>query len=110
MKGKRLMLLLLIMALVCAAAFAEERITKIKDVPVREVPQVTAKRANGVITAEEWTEYYPEIVESLSMNRDNTERVKYTETNPDIQILYDGMGFASTVTGYFDCYINFTHD
>lgn len=98
MKGKRLMLLLLIMALVCAAAFAEERITKIKDVPVREVPQVTAKRANGVITAEEWTEYYPEIVESLSMNRDNTERVKYTETNPDIQILYDGMGFAFDYT------------
>ena len=92
---KRIGALALALALAAASAALAERV---RDVPVPEVPAVKASRANGVVTADEWAPYYPEIAESLRMNGENTERVLYTETNPDITILYDGMGFAFDYT------------
>ena len=81
---------------------SEMGIASISDIEVPEVPDVTPSRANGVITAKEWSEYYPNEYESYmrnELNRGAAEgRVKYTETNPDIQILYQGMGFAFDYT------------
>ena len=95
---KRVLGVALGLVIAAAAGFAEERITRVGDVPVPEVPEVKAKRANGVVTAEEWAAYYPEIAASLKMDEENTDRVKYTETDPDITILYDGMGFSFDYT------------
>ena len=77
-------------------------VTSIAEIPVPEVPDVTPSRANGVVTAAEWASYYPNEYGTYMKNADNmgdpAGRIKYTETNPDIQILYHGMGFAFDYT------------
>ena len=88
----------LALVLLASLGMAEGKITRVSDIPVPPVPEVTASRANGVVTAEEWSAYYPEIAASLKQNEANTDRVKYTETDPDITILYDGMGFSFDYT------------
>ena len=97
-KMKRITAAALALMMTASLGLAEGKITRVRDVPVPEVPEITAKRANGVVTAEEWAQHYPEIAASLRMDEENTERVKYTETDPDITILYDGMGFSFDYT------------
>ncbi len=82
--------------------FASKKVGSISEIVVPEVPDVKASQASGVITAEEWAPYYPEVYASYLKNADNTGsasgRVKYTETTPEIQSLYQGMGFAFDYT------------
>ena len=82
--------------------FASKAVTAISEIAVPEVPDVTPSRANGVVTAAEWASYYPNEYATYMKNADNmgdpAGRIKYTETNPDIQILYQGMGFAFDYT------------
>ena len=53
---------------------------------------------NGVVTADEWAEIYPEIVASYKSNSDNNYRVDYLEQDPYIATLYEGFGFAKDYT------------
>lgn len=74
-------------------------ITRISQIQVPEVPAgVTDARGNGVVTAAEWKEYYPDIVASWELNAENTQRTAYTEDDPYIQVLYQGIGFAFDYT------------
>lgn len=77
---------------------AAASITKISDIEIPAVPSIQPTKENGVITIEEWKQFYPDIAASLEANGSNTERVKYTETNPYIQVLYDGMAFSYDYT------------
>ena len=58
----------------------------------------TPANENGVITAEEWGEVYPEIYASYLENNDNTYRVDYLEQDPYLTTLYEGFGFAKDYT------------
>ncbi len=81
---------------------ADKKVGSISEIKVPEVPAVTTDRLNDVISAEEWSAYYPEIYASYMQNEENTghggSRISYVETDPDIQILYDGMGFSFDYT------------
>lgn len=81
-----------------AKVMDSKKVSSIADIVVPEVPNVTTDRPSGVITAEEWASYYPEIYASYMKNAENYaakgERTEYTETNPDIQVLYQGMAFS----------------
>lgn len=53
----------------------------------------TAARANGVISAEEWSEMFPEIYASYMANSNNSEQIDHTVEYPAIKVLYEGMAF-----------------
>lgn len=55
---------------------------------------------NGVITADEWREAYPDIVASLEANAENTYRVSYLDDDQDpyLKNIYEGYGFAKDYT------------
>lgn len=78
------------------------RVTSISEIAVPEVPEVTTARLNGVVSAQEWSQYYGDIYASYMANEDNTGhggvRASYVDDDPDIQILYQGMGFAFDYT------------
>lgn len=75
-----------------------KKVSSIADIVVPEVPDVSTDRPSGVISAEEWSTYYPEIYLSYMKNAENFaakgERAEYPETNPDIKVLYQGMAFS----------------
>ena len=75
-----------------------KKVAKISEITIPEVPAVTTERAYGVVSAAEWSKYYADIYDSYMANSGNTGhggvRVQYTETDPDIKVLYDGFGFA----------------
>lgn len=76
-------------------------VTSISQIAVPAVPAgVTAARANGVVTAEEWSAHYPAIYKSHMANADNNPqpRTAYTEKDPNIQTLYQGMAFSFDYT------------
>ena len=75
-------------------------VVSVSQVPIPAVPDVVPTQENGVISAAEWEEYYPEIVASMKATADNNpdDRAEYPEENPDIQILYDGMAFSFDYT------------
>ena len=81
---------------------AANAVTSIAEIEVPAVPDVTTDRANGVVSAAEWAAYYPNEYATYMKNADNKGaaegRLKYTETNPDITVLYQGMGFAFDYT------------
>lgn len=85
---------------------AHKEVTRIKNISEIAIPAVpagvTASRANGVITADEWAAHYPAIYASHVANSNNKGtngiRAKYPEDNPDIQILYQGMAFSFDYT------------
>lgn len=85
-----------------ANAKAYAAVTSVADVPVPKVPNVTPTGANGVATAADWSKAYPDIYASHMANADNTGheggRIKYTEQDPAIQTLYQGMGFSFDYT------------
>ena len=61
-----------------------------------EAPE--AKSSDGVVSAEEWSEVYPEITASMSANSENNYRISYIEEDPYITNLYEGYGFAIDYT------------
>ncbi|MDO4633926.1 MAG: ammonia-forming cytochrome c nitrite reductase subunit c552 [Eubacteriales bacterium] len=79
-------------AISCGAA-AEEGAIEYKHVDA-PVPA----NENGVVTAEEWSEIYPEIVESMNANADNNYRISYLEEDPYLTNVYEGYGFAIDYT------------
>lgn len=85
-----------------ANADAQAAIVNVADVPIPDVPNVTPTGANGIATAEDWSKAYPDIYASHMANADNTGheggRIKYTEQDPAIQTLYQGMGFSFDYT------------
>lgn len=64
----------------------------------QQVEAPEASNENGVVTADEWEETYPEIVASYRANDENSYRVDYLEQDPYIKTLYDGFGFAKDYT------------
>jgi len=85
-----------------ATIIAGKKVNSIAEIKIPDVPSVTTDRKTGVITADEWATYYPEIYASHALNANNTgtdgTRLLYPETNPDIKVLYDGMAFSK----YYD--------
>ena len=61
-----------------------------------EAPE--AASADGVVSADEWKEIYPEITASMEANADNTYRISYIDEDPFITSLYEGYGFAIDYT------------
>ena len=57
------------------------------------VTMPVASRENGVITAEEWSEMFPEIYASYMANQNNSETIDHVEEYPQIAVLYEGMAF-----------------
>ncbi len=57
-----------------------------------------AANENGVVTADEWEQVYPDIVASYRSNADNSYRVDYLEQDPYLPTLYEGYGFAKDYT------------
>lgn len=53
---------------------------------------------NGVITAKEWGEVYPEIYATYLENDENSFRVDYLEEDPYLKTVYEGFGFAKDYT------------
>ena len=88
---------------VCAAVGPKYSVTSMSSdgSPQIEYKHVSAPEAaneNGVVTAEEWKETYPEIVASYEANGDNTYRVSYLEEDPYLVNIYEGYGFAKDYT------------
>jgi len=75
-----------------------KKVAAISEIEIPAVPNLAATRDTGVITAEEWKSYYPEIYATYMKNAENTGtngvRVQYPETTPQIQTLYQGMAFS----------------
>ena len=59
-----------------------------------KVSAPTPQRANGVITADEWMEAFPEITASYKATGKNTYILDYLEADPYLVSLYEGYGFA----------------
>ena len=115
MKKKNLDPLMIVLSVVMLAVFAAsiytsgsaiaregKHVGSIAEITVPDVPDVTTQRAYGVVSAEEWSPYYADIYKSYMENANNTghggTRISYVETDPDIQTLYQGMGFAFDYT------------
>ena len=64
----------------------------------KQVDAPEASNENGVVTADEWADVYPEIVASYKQNDENNYRVDYLEQDPYIKTLYEGFGFAKDYT------------
>ena len=79
-----------------------KKVGSISEITVPAVPDVKTQRPTGVVSAQEWSAYYSDIYNSWKKNEENTGhggvRVKYTETDPDIKVIYDGIGFAFDYT------------
>ena len=80
----------------------QKKVGSISEITVPAVPDVKTQRPTGVVSAEEWSAYYSDIYRSWKQNEENTGqggvRIKYTETDPYIQTLYDGIGFSFDYT------------
>jgi len=50
--------------------------------------------ANGVITADQWKNVYPDVYNSYQLNKGNSEYGSYLTDYPFLVTIYDGMGFA----------------
>ena len=62
--------------------------------PAVQVSAPVPSRANGVVTADEWAEAYPDIVASYKANGENTYILDYLEEDPYLKTIYEGFGFA----------------
>ena len=86
-----------------AATETEEVVTEAEETEaaaeaVAASAEITPANENGVITAEEWGEVYPEIYESYMANNDNNYRTDYLEQDPYLTTVYEGFGFAKDYT------------
>ena len=53
---------------------------------------------NGIITADEWEEVFPEVVGTYRQNEENSYRISYLDTDPYLKNIYEGYGFAIDYT------------
>jgi len=83
---------------VAANASAMASITRVADVPIPAVPDVTPTGQYGQATTEDWRAHYPAIVASQEANASNTDRTSYPDDQPNIQTLYQGMAFSFDYT------------
>lgn len=83
-------------AVLCVAVLGTAKIAENSIFKPAEAP--TPANANGVITAAEWSEVYPEIYESYMANEDNNYRTDYLEDDPYLATVYEGFGFAKDYT------------
>lgn len=115
MKNKKLDALMLALGVIMVAVFVasilitgqasvreSKKVGSIADIAVPAVPDVTTDRPSGVVSAQEWSAHYPEIYATYMRNEENTGhggvRASYVDDDPDIQTLYQGMGFAFDYT------------
>lgn len=61
-----------------------------------EAPEAASK--DGVVSADEWREIYPDIVASMEANADNNYRISYLDEDPYLANIYEGYGFAIDYT------------
>jgi len=85
------------------AALEAKKVTSIAEIKIKPAPEVTPANATGVVTAEQWKEYYPNQYATNKLNENNVgskdgTRHAYTEDNPEIQTLYKGMAFSFDYT------------
>jgi len=52
--------------------------------------------SNGVITAEQWKDTYPDVYSSYQKNKENSEYGSYLKDFPFLETIYDGSGFAKS--------------
>lgn len=64
------------------------------EIEYKHVDAPAAANENGVVTAAEWAEIYPEIVASYEANSENNYTVDYLEQDPYLANIYEGYGFA----------------
>ena len=77
---KTLLLLLVLVALGVFTACGEKKPTVVEN-------------ANGVVGADQWAEYYPDIVDSYKANDANKTVYDHVEEYPMIATVYEGMAF-----------------
>lgn len=84
---------------------ASKMVGSISEIDVPAVPAGVAEDQEGFVSAAAWSSqnsHYADIYESYMKNAENTGhggvRIKYTEQDPEIQTLYQGMGFAFDYT------------
>lgn len=70
------------------------------EIEYKNVEAPAASNPNGVVTAADWAEVYPEIVASYNANEGNTYRVSYLAADQDPYLIniYEGYGFAKDYT------------
>ena len=76
----------------------EKVVLSSEGIAYRSVQAPKAASEDGVVSAEEWREIYPDIVASMEANTDNNYRISYIEEDPYITNLYEGYGFAKDYT------------
>ena len=64
------------------------------DIVYQKVDAPEASSADGVVSAQEWAEIYPEITASFQANSENSYHVSYLEETPFLSNIYEGYGFA----------------
>ena len=98
---KKRILCLLIAAILCMSGCStagttttEPNETKAPESTGDVVVQMpVASRENGVISAEEWSEMFPEIYASYMANAENSAAIDHVEEYPQIAKIYEGMAF-----------------
>lgn len=90
---------LLLCAVVAGCAQKQTETTQAPDTTAAETTKAEATgmpepNELGIVTADQWTELFPEIVESYQKNSENSEVENYLELNPEIVTLYEGIGFS----------------
>ena len=82
--------------------FESKRVGSIAEIEIPAVPDVKTDRDYGVVSAAEWSSYYPSIYESWEKNSGNVGhggvRSSYVDDDPDIKILYEPFGFSYDYT------------
>ncbi len=68
------------------------------EIEYKHVDAPEAINENGVVTADQWEEIYPEIIESFRANADNNYRISYLDEDPYLSNVYEGYGFAIDYT------------
>ena len=100
---KKGLLCLLAALMLCMTACSGSADTTTENAETTKAPETTvgdvvielpvASRANGVITAEEWSKMFPEIYASYMKNLENSEAEDHVKEYPAISVLYEGMAF-----------------
>ncbi len=82
--------------------FESKKVGSIAEIEVPAVPDVKTDRDYGVVSAAEWSSYYPSIYESWEKNSGNAGheggRVSYVDEDPYIKVLYEPFGFSYDYT------------
>lgn len=70
------------------------------EIEYKHIDAPAPSNPNGVVTAADWAEIYPEIVASYNANESNTYRISYIapDQDPYLVNIYEGYGFAKDYT------------